>query len=184
MRYANENEKRMWDQLRKNNPYIYTKGEAFGYAFTMFLMGVFLGIIVGVMIHSAAYGSELRHSWKSPAFSGVGYSQHVLTIENLTFQRKQEIIAKKAAAQRELERELENTNINKFLRNFESRVYAELSKQLSEKLFGEAAENQGTIDIMGNTIDYNSDGTTLTMTVSELNGTTTKLEVPLSGFGF
>ena len=35
---------------------------------------------------------------------------------------------------------------------------------------------------MGNTIDYNSDGTTLTMTVSELNGTTTKLEVPLSGF--
>ena len=37
---------------------------------------------------------------------------------------------------------------------------------------------------MGNTIDYNSDGTTLTMTVSELNGTTTKLEVPLSGFGF
>ena len=164
MRYANENEKRMWDQLRKNNPYIYTKGEAFGYAFTMFLMGVFLGIIVGV--------------------SGVGYSQHVLTIENLTFQRKQEIIAKKAAAQRELERELENTNINKFLRNFESRVYAELSKQLSEKLFGEAAENQGTIDIMGNTIDYNSDGTTLTMTVSELNGTTTKLEVPLSGFGF
>ena len=36
----------------------------------------------------------------------------------------------------------------------------------------------------GGFIDYNSDGTTLTMTVSELNGTTTKLEVPLSGFGF
>ncbi len=117
-------------------------------------------------------------------FSGVGYSQHVLTIENLTFQRKQEIIAKKAAAQRELERELENTNINKFLRNFESRVYAELSKQLSEQLFGEAAADSGTIDIMGNTIDYSSDGTTLTMTVAELNGTTTTLQVPLSGFGF
>ena len=73
-------------------------------------------------------------------FGGAGYSQHVLTIENLTFQRKQEIKAKEEASKRELERELENTNINKFLRNFESRVYAELSKQLSEKLFGEGSQ--------------------------------------------
>ena len=184
MRYAKKNEKRMWHQLRKNNPYVYTKWEMIGNSFTMLLMGTVLGVIVGLVLLSSAHGSELRHSWRSPIFSGSGYSQHVLTIENLTFQRKQEIKAKEEASKRELERELENTNINKFLRNFESRVYAELSKQLSEKLFGEAAENQGTIDIMGNTIDYNSDGTTLTMTVSELNGTTTKLEVPLSGFGF
>ena len=184
MRYANKNEKRMWDQLRKNNPYVYTRWEMIGNSFAMLLIGTVLGVIVGLVLLSSAHGSELRHSWRSPVFSGAGYSQHVLTIENLTFQRKQEIIAKKASAQRELERELENTNINKFLRNFESRVYAELSKQLSEQLFGEAASDSGTIDIMGNTIDYSSDGTTLTMTVSELNGTTTKLEVPLSGFGF
>ena len=62
MRYADKNEKRMWDQLRKNDPYVYTKGEAFGYAFTMFLMGVFLGVIVGLMIHSAAYGSAVSYT--------------------------------------------------------------------------------------------------------------------------
>ena len=55
---------------------------------------------------------------------------------------------------------------------------------MTEQLFGESASDSGTIDIMGNTIDYSSDGTTLTMTVVESNGTSTKLEVPLSGFGF
>ena len=96
MRYANKNEKRMWDQLKKNNPYIYTKWEMIGNSFTMFLMGTVLGIIVGVrFILSSAHGSELRHSWRSPVFSGAGYSQHVLTIENLTFQRKQEIKQKR-----------------------------------------------------------------------------------------
>lgn len=128
--------------------------------------------------------TELRHKFLSPSFTGQGYSSHVLTIENLTHQRKADIKAKAESARREAEREAENTNINKFLKNFESRVYAELSKQLSEKLFGESAESEGTIEILGNTIDYNSNGTDLTMTVTAADGTTTTLTVPLSGFGF
>lgn len=128
--------------------------------------------------------SELRQKFLSPSFNGVGYSSHVLTIENLTHQRKADIKAKAESARREAEREAENTNINKFLKNFESRVYAELSKQLSEKLFGESAESEGTIEILGNTIDYNSNGTDLTMTVTDADGTVTTLTVPLSGFGF
>jgi len=135
-------------------------------------------------VFAQAFASELTHSWKSPAFSGQGYSSHVLTIENLAHQRKADIKAKEESAKREAERDAENTNINKFLKNFESRVYAELSKQLSEKLFGEAAQDSGTIEIMGNTIDYTSDGTEVTMTVTDANGTTTTLSVPLSGFGF
>lgn len=184
MKYKNETERLAWERVKKSNPYIYTYKELIVSNITTFVSSIILGIFLGLLLMSAAYGSELKHTWKSPVFTGNGYSQHVLTIENLTFQRKQDINAKKVAAQKELERELENTNINKFLRNFESRVYAELSKQLSEQLFGESASDSGTIDIMGNTIDYSSDGTTLTMTVSESNGTTTTLELPLSGFGF
>jgi len=145
---------------------------------------VIVTVVFSYVLLTQAFASELRQTWKSPAFSGQGYSSHVLTIENLTHQRKAEIKSKEEAAAREAERDAENTNINKFLRNFESRVYAELSKQLSEKLFGEAAQDSGTIDIMGNTIEYSSDGTAVTMIVTDADGTTTTLVVPLSGFGF
>ena len=59
-----------------------------------------------------------------------------------------------------------------------------LDTQLSEKLFGESASDSGTIEIMGNTIEYSSDGTEVTMIVTDANGTTTTLTIPLSGFGF
>lgn len=141
-------------------------------------------VLFSTIFFTQATAGELRHTWRSPAFSGAGYSSHVLTIENLTHQRKADIKAKEESARREAVREAENTNINKFMKNFESRVYAELSKQLSEKLFGESASSEGTIEILGNTIDYTSDGTNLTMTVTEASGTTTTLTVPLTGFGF
>jgi len=128
--------------------------------------------------------SELRQSFKSPAFNGQGFSSHVLTIENLTFQRKKDIKAEEEAKRKEEERAAQNTNINKFLANFESRVYAELSKQLSEKLFGEGASDSGTIEILGNTIQYSSDATNVTLNVTSEDGTTTTLVIPLSGFGF
>jgi hypothetical protein len=142
----------------------------------LFLASAFLG--------RAVSAGDLVHQWRSPAFNGIGYSSHVLTIENLIHQRKAEIKAKKEAAEREAARDAENTNVNKFLKNFESRVYAELSKQLSEQLFGESASDSGTIQIMGNTIEYSSDGTNVSMTVTDAAGTTTTLSVPLSGFGF
>jgi len=137
-----------------------------------------------IILVSPSSASELKHSFKSPAFNGQGFSSHVLTIENLTFQRKKDIEAKKESEAREAEREAENTNINKFLRNFESRVYAELSKQLSEKLFGENPQSSGTITILGNTIQYETIGDMIRMTVTDANGTVTTVEIPTSGFGF
>ena len=112
------------------------------------------------------------------------YTRAVLTIENLTHERKQSIKAKKESEAREAEREANNTNINKFMRNFESRVYAELSKQLSEKLFGEDAADSGTISILGNTVTYETVGQEIQMTITQADGTTTTLIVPTGDFGF
>ena len=179
-----QNRKRHWDQIRKQFPYIYTYKEMVFSNICTFICSLILGIFVGLFLMTAAYGSELKHTWKSPVFTGNGYSQHVLTIENLTFQRKQDIKAKEESARREAERESENTNLNKFLKNFESRVYAELSKQLSEKLFGEAAEESGTIEIMGNTVAYSTVGDEVSLVVTAADGTVTTLVIPTSGFGF
>jgi len=181
MKHKSEHEARAWEMAMKTVRYSYDGWDLFKASIFGFVFGFMIGFLLGI---SVAHGSELKHSFKSPAFNGIGYSSHVLTIENLTFQRKADIKAREESEAREAARSAENTNINKFMKNFESRVYAELSKQLSEKLFGEAAEESGTIEILGNTIEYNSDGTNLTMTVTEATGTTTTLTVPLSGFGF
>ena len=70
------------------------------------------------------------------------------------------------------------------MRNFESRVYAELSKQLSEKLFGEDAADSGTISIVGNTVTYETIGQEIQMTITQADGSTTTLIVPTGDFGF
>jgi hypothetical protein len=184
MKYKNETERLAWERAMKSTPYTYTYKEMLFSNLSTFICSLILGIFLGLFLMTAAYGSELKHTWKSPVFTGNGYSQHVLTIENLTFQRKQDIKAKEESARREAERESENTNLNKFLKNFESRVYAELSKQLSEKLFGETAEDSGTIVILGNTIEYDTIGDEVSLVVTASDGTVTTLKVPTSGFGF
>ena len=180
MKYQSDYEKVAWEKFKKANPVTYTISTVLNFGFWSFI----LGFLVGMLFISAATAGELVHSFKSPAFNGIGYSSHVLTIENLTHTRKKDIISKIESDQRELEREAENTNLNKFLRNFESRVYSELSKQLSEKLFGENAQESGTIEILGNTIDYTSNTETVVLNVTSADGTYTKLEIPVGSFAF
>ena len=91
-----------------------------------------------LLISSDALGGELRHTWKSPSFSGIGVSAHYLTIENQEFTRKAEIESKKKSELSKIENDKKNTNYQKFLTNLESRIYAEFSKQLTDSMFGEA----------------------------------------------
>ncbi len=108
--------------------------------------------------------ADLTHQFKSPAFSGQGYSAHMLSLEQLTHNRQSDI---DDAAQREadrLERELENTVLNKFIRNLESRIYATLSKQMVDNMFaacgGEdepTCSNTGTTEVEGSTITWTKD---------------------------
>ena len=82
---------------------------------------------------------QITHKFNSPSFSGINQSQHYLTIENQEASRKKAIQDKINAELEELERELENNTINRFLRNFESRIYSRLSKELVETLFEQDA---------------------------------------------
>jgi|TARA_B110000196_G_C21102660_1_gene643481 hypothetical protein len=79
------------------------------------------------------------HSFTSPAFSGIGYSSHILTIEQLEENRRQKIKDDKKSAADKAERDLKSTNAYKFKNNLESRIYATLSKQIADNMFGEGA---------------------------------------------
>ena len=52
-------------------------------------------LVIYCLSVTSSYSAELKHKWKSPAFSGVGTSAHYLTIENQEFTRKKDIEAKK-----------------------------------------------------------------------------------------
>lgn len=93
-------------------------------------------LLVAVFLATPA-SAELTFQFNSPAFSGNGYSTHVLTIQQLEQQRKDKIAADAQAEIDQEERDLRNTNAYKFQNNLESRIYAQLSRQIADNLFGE-----------------------------------------------
>ena len=131
-----------------------------------------------------AYSSELVHNFKSPSFSGQGYSAHVMTIENQEFSRKKAIDDKRAADERQIQRDLANTNLSKFMKNVESRIYAQLSKQLVDSMFGEESGDSGTVTFEGTTISYVKDTENVALTILYANGSETIITVPIGDFTF
>ena len=137
----------------------------------------------GVFLASV-FAADLTHTWKSPAFSGQGYSAHVLTIENQEFSRNKALKEKKEAAERQAIRDAANTNLSKFMKNVESRIYAQLSKQLVDSMFGEDAGTSGTVTFEGTTISYTKGTDTVELTIVSPDGTSTVITVPIGDFTF
>ena len=142
---------------------------------------------------SKILASELVHGFKNPAFSGDGYSNHVLSVDQLQEQRKQKKIDDAKSAAAAAERKEKNTTINKFIANVESRIYANLSKQLVDNMFGTSCDSStttcptsGTSEIEGATIYWVKDTTTdvITLTITDANGNVTSMSVPIGDFVF
>ena len=153
-------------------------------------MRTFFIIITTLLLSNTVLASELGWGFKSPAFHyGNGYSSHVLSVEQLQHNRRQDIKDKADAEARRIERELENTTLNKFIKNVESRIYATLSKQMVDSMFADCdattqtCANSGTAEIEGSQISWAKDTTTgeITLTIIEADGSTTTITIPGSG---
>ena len=140
-------------------------------------------LIIGIAVENIR-ADTITHKFKSPSFSGVGTSSHYLTIENQEYSRKMSIREEIKALQEQIERDKENTTLARFLRNLESRIYAQLSRQLVENLFGETPSTEGTINLEGNTITYTSDGEFITLKITDADGNTTEITLPIGSFTF
>lgn len=128
---------------------------------------------------------EIKHKFKSPSFSGVGTSSHYLTIDSQEQTKKDALKAEIKALADAAKREEENTTLARFIKNFESRIYAQLSRQLVDQLFGENPAEEGSFQLFDNLITWTSDGVTITMTIfNEATGETTTITVPIGDFGF
>ena len=136
-------------------------------------------------IPTFAVASDMVFSFKNPQFSGDGFSSHVLTIENEEYTRKQSLAAQQKAAADAAAAAANNTNLSKFLNNLESRIYAQLSLQLSNAMFSDGATT-GTMQFEGSTISWIKDSTaqTIALTVIDATGNRTDITVPIGSFKF
>tara|TARA_R100000152_G_C6757755_1_gene181609 strand:+ start:738 stop:1229 length:492 start_codon:yes stop_codon:yes gene_type:complete len=142
-------------------------------------------LIIFLFILSAKlYADEILYKFKSPSFSGINTSSHYLTIENQEATRKQAIKDEIEAYKDELAREADNTTLARFIRNLESRIYAQLSRQMVEQLFGETPQTSGTLELEGNTIEYKVENELITLTITDEEGSVTSISVPIGSFTF
>ena len=124
------------------------------------------------------------YSFKSPSFSGSGYSSHVLTIENQEFTRRQQVAKDIQAALDRIKADANNTNLAKFMNNLESRIYAQISQNLATAMFASGGSNSGSLNFEGNTIFWTKDSSNVYLTVTDTVGNQTQVTVPLGQFQF
>ncbi len=152
--------------------------------FTFFSIWALCVFITFGFIVPKVNADQMVHKFKNPSFSGNNTSSHYLTIENQEFNRKENVREEIKAYQEELAREADNTTLARFIRNLESRIYAQLSRQLVENLFGENQSEFGTLELEGNTIEYEVEDDKITLTITDENGETTTITVPTGSFTF
>ena len=144
-----------------------------------------LFILSFIAIAADLNADEIKFGFKNPSFSGVGTSSHYLTIDSQEMSRKEAIAAEIKALKEAAEREENNSTLARFIKNFESRVYAQLSRQLVDQLFGENPAEEGSFELFDNLITWTSDGISITMTIfNETTGETTTITIPIGDFGF
>ena len=146
---------------------------------------------------SVAHPAELAHTFNSPSFSGMGYSNHVLTLHQLENQAIEKNKATADALEQKALSDAANNPASKFLANLESRIYSQLAKQLTDSMFAEGATCNtpgvvcGTIpDLGGNTVSWKlGDGSDRGLIVISIvnnsnSAQTTTMKVPSGTFYF
>ena len=142
-------------------------------------------IPISLLLSASLGATPIVHEFKNPSCSGKGTCAHYLTIEKQEHSRKKAIEEALEAARKASEREADNSTLAKFIRNLESRIYAQMAKQLVESMFSnDNAVRFGSFVLEGNTVTYevitNEDGSEfIRMTIVGSDGTETVIEIPI-----
>lgn len=132
-----------------------------------------------ILLLASVSADELKFQFKSPTFNGAGYSAHMINLENMRYSREKSIRDEVRALELQAQILEDRKPINAFLSNLQTRIYSELSKQVTEQLFAEAGAEQGTFTLDGNTVVWGKLGDTITLTVYDVDGNVTTITIPV-----
>ena len=147
-------------------------------------------ILISIFISANVQAGPIVHKFKNPSFSGIGTGAHYLTIDSQEKSRRDKIKDDIEAALKAAEREENNSTINKFIRNLESRIYSQISKGLVDSMFCDPAtvvtctgSTSGAFDIEGNAVSYEIitvDGVqSIVLTIVDADGSITTVTIPI-----
>lgn len=133
------------------------------------------------IIPTCVHASDMVHSFKSPAFSGIGYSSHMFTEENLARTRKQTIKDVAKAEAENLKLANQNTPLNNFIVNLQARIYSQLASQVTDEIFNSSGATFGVINLQGgSTVTWNRSGEFVTLFITDpATGNITSIQVPV-----
>ncbi len=131
------------------------------------LSASFIGLCVG--LSSPAAAQDIVYEPVNPSFGGNPFnSAHLLAIANA--QNDFEPEAPEASTQSDLDR---------FIRSLQSRLLSSLSSQVANAIFGEDAQDEGTIVFGDQTISFVRGLDGIQLTITEADGSTTVITVPV-----
>jgi len=136
------------------------------------------------LLAAPALATDFVFDFNNPSFNGIGQSAHYLTIDEQERSRKASILEEIESKANDLLREQENTTLAKFVRNLESRIFSQLSRDLAESLFNsETGGTGGVFDLEGNSIAFVNTGTEIILTVTDTDDSITEIRIPIGSFG-
>ena len=137
------------------------------------------------LVSQPVLADPIVQQFKDPAFSGYGWSSHVMAMDALERAHKQANADAIAAEKASAAQAAASTPLAKFVALFTSQVYAQLATQLSNNLFAEGGTSRaGNFVLDGNTISYIKTGTDVKLTVVDKAGNQTIVTVPIATFAF
>ena len=128
---------------------------------------------------SSAVANELTFKFKSPSFNGIGYSAHKINLENISAARKKTLKDELKSLQIQANLANQRKPLNVFLTNLQSRIYSELSKQVTEQLFADTGTDSGSFDLDGNIISWYRLADQINLTVTDTDGDLTEILIPV-----
>ena len=128
---------------------------------------------------SSAVANELTFKFKSPSFNGIGYSAHKINLENISAARKKTLKDELKSLQIQANLANQRRPLNVFLTNLQSRIYSELSKQVTEQLFADTGTDSGSFDLDGNIISWYRLADQINLTVTDTDGDLTEILIPV-----
>jgi len=132
-----------------------------------------------ILLSSSVMANELTFRFKSPSFNGIGFSAHKINLESISAARKKTVRDELKSLEIQANLAAQRTPLNVFMTNLQSRIYSELSKQVTEQLFADTGSDSGSFDLDGNTISWYRLADQINLTVADTDGDITTILVPI-----
>lgn len=143
-----------------------------------------IAILSLLLVATPSQANEITFQFKNPSFSGVNASAHWLTVENQETSRAKAIRDKIESQLRAEALAKQNSILNRFMTNLQSRIYSQLAKQLTDNLFAEGAADTGAFELDGNQIQYEKTFDSIVLRITDSDGEVTSITMPIGSFGF